>query len=297
MIRNFRHLLEYAVFRFAFFIFSLLPPEKASALGGKIGTLIGPFLGVTKKARRNLERAFPDKTDAEVKTITKDMWENIGRVIGEYPHLQTLAERHVEIVNADRLEQLKNDDKPAILFGAHLANWELTGVSLLVCGLETHAVIREPNNPYFVRFMERQRSGRGQIATIPKSPGGARQIVRHLKDGKHIGIFIDQKYNEGVETLFFGRPAMTSPAFVELAQKFKCPLVPVRMERLEGVKFRLTLYEPLEIFHDDGAAKDVRVGIDEAHALLENWIRQRPGQWIWLHRRWKNEHTRANQNQ
>ena len=102
-------------------------------------------------------------------------------------------------------------------------------------------------------------------------------------------FFIDQKYNEGVEADFFARPAMTSPAFVELAPRYRCPLLPVRMERLEGARFRMTVYEPLDVINSDGTPKDIRACIDAAHAMLQNWITDKPGQWIWLHRRWKNQ--------
>ena len=106
-------------------------------------------------------------------------------------------------------------------------------------------------------------------------------MVETLRDGGALGILIDQKYNEGLAIPFFGRPAMTSPAFVQMAQKTNCPLIPVRGERLPGAHFRVTIYPPLNI-----TEQGVEDAIAQAHMLLEEWISERPGQWLWLHRRW-----------
>ncbi|NCC22810.1 MAG: lipid A biosynthesis acyltransferase [Alphaproteobacteria bacterium] len=287
MLRKLRYFFEYAALRAAFWVFGLLSPDQASALGGLLGRTIGPRLAVSRKALRNLQEALPDRNERERQTILSEMWENLGRVMGEYPHLEFLARERVEIVNSDWLGRIRDDGREAVLFGAHLANWELTGIGLLARGLETHAVVRAPNNPLTARLLERQRTLNGRIPTIAKSSAGARQLVRTLREHRHIGILIDQKYNEGIESLFFGRPAMTSPAFVELSQRFSCPLVPVRFERLKGATFRFTFYEPVPVTNPDGTIRDVAECIAEAHSMLERWILDRPGQWIWLHRRWK----------
>lgn len=111
--------------------------------------------------------------------------------------------------------------------------------------------------------------------------------MKTLKDARSLGILIDQKYNEGIEADFFDMPAMTNPIFVQLCQRYKCPLIPVRNERLDGCSFRLTSYPPLETFNADGTSRPVEDVIKDAHQLLETWIKERPEQWMWLHHRWK----------
>ena len=131
------------------------------------------------------------------------------------------------------------------------------------------------------------RSVGGQISGHSKSSAGGKGLMKSLKSGHCAGILIDQKYNEGLSIPFFGIEAMTNPVFVQLAQKYKCALVPIRNERLEGTNFRLNVYEPIEIFDSNDAPRPIEDVIKDAHALLESWITERPEQWLWLHRRWK----------
>jgi KDO2-lipid IV(A) lauroyltransferase len=74
---------------------------------------------------------------------------------------------------------------------------------------------------------------------------------------------------------------MTSLAFIQLAKKFNCPLIPVQVERLHGANFRVTIHKPMDLTKDDATL------ITEAHTMLEGWIRQTPAHWLWLHKRWK----------
>ncbi len=114
-------------------------------------------------------------------------------------------------------------------------------------------------------------------------------MVESLKEGRYLGMLIDQKYNEGLPVSFFGREAMSSPAFVQLAQKFDCPLIPGRIERLGGAHFRVTAFAPMKIFEADGKPRQAEDVMEEAHRLLEAWIMERPEQWLWLHRRWRTD--------
>ena len=106
-------------------------------------------------------------------------------------------------------------------------------------------------------------------------------MVKTMQDERPVIIFFDQKYNQGIPSDFFGRPAMTSTAFVQLARKFDCPVLPIWMERLDGAHFRVHI-EPA--FSVDGMSDEDVVA--KAHRLLEDQIKRRPEQWLWLHRRW-----------
>ncbi len=280
-MRSVKYFLEFIALAAASFFFRLLDIDKASELGGRIGKTIGPKLPVSRVALRNLAAALPEITEERRKEIIFGMWENLGRVFGEYPHMERIGRERVEIRGLEIMEALIGSPNGSIIFGAHLANWEMTSHALEK--LRPSAVVRVPNNPWIRRMVEKRRGG----VLIPKSASGARSLVRHLKEGRHAGILIDQKYNEGIEAPFFGMPAMTSPAFVQLARKFSCPVVPVRFERTGGANFRITFYEPLKLKGPDGNPLADEECIAAAHAMLEEWIKERPEQWIWLHRRWK----------
>lgn len=268
--------------------FKVLPLDMASAMGGWLGRTIGPRMGASKKALSNLKNALPGKTDEEYNTIITGMWDNLARVIAEYPHLAQIGRERVTYEGHENIiKQIQSDNKPSIIFTAHMANWEICGASaLLQHDLAFDLIYRAPNNPWVDTLLNNARSLKGRLTTIPKSTSGARQIFKAMKNGHNMGILIDQKYNEGIAVPFFGTPAMTSPAFVELCQKFDCPLIPVRMERLDGAHFKITVKPPMTLFNQDGSPINIETAIQNAHILLEKWISQRPEQWLWLHRRW-----------
>lgn len=274
-------------------LFRALPLDTASSLGGWIGRTVGPLLPGTKTARRNLERAFPDMPRAEVESILRGMWDNLGRVIAEYPHLAEIGAKigasgpggRIELVGGERLERLRDDGKAGILVSGHFANWEVPPLTSRNLGLDVAVVYRAPNNPIVGNLLTRLR-GAATDMHIPKGAEGARTLVRLLAKGGHVGILIDQKMNDGIPVPFFGRDAMTAPAAAQLALRFGIPLCPLRMERLGGARFRVTILPPVEPPATGDRNADARILMERLNALLEQWIRERPAEWLWLHRRW-----------
>lgn len=283
-MKRVQYLLEAIILKFILFFFSILPSKTASNIGGALGGFIGPKMGASGKAMRNLQRALPNAAnDATIKA----MWQHLGRIIAEYPHLESLS-RETEVVGMEHLKAALDSENGTIFFGAHLGNWELNAAVVLTqCGVAPDLTYRAPNNPYVDKMLMDARSVGGQISGHSKSAAGGKGLMKSLKSGHCAGILIDQKYNEGLSIPFFGIEAMTNPVFVQLAQKYKCALVPIRNERLEGTNFRLNVYEPIEIFDSNDAPRPIEDVIKDAHALLESWITERPEQWLWLHRRWK----------
>ncbi len=268
------------------FIFSRLSLKKTSRYSIWIGKHVGTHLSASRKAKRHLHHALPELSTKEQDKIIQGMWINLAQVMSEYPHLEEIGQQHVEIVGLEKLKELREDRTGAIFFGAHCANWEIASPSFYTHGLEMDLVYRPPNNPWADKILNKMRSMKGKIRTYPKSPHGARQLVKALKEGRHVGILIDQKYNEGLPVPFFGTDAMTSPAFIQLAQKYKIPLIPTQCERIAPHQFRMTLHPELELFEQDGSPKPVEPLMKEAHTYLESWIKANPSQWLWLHKRW-----------
>lgn len=279
-MKKFRYFIEAALLFLAFGLFKIIGPQAASGFGGFIGRTIGPRLGASKKALANLHYALPGKTDDDYALILRDMWDNLGRVIAEFPHLKTIAQKYTVFEGLENVPA--NDGKPFVLITGHLSNWEAAHVALhVVPKIKFNLTYRPPNNPYIAGLVEACRTVEGQLPMLPKSRTGTRGMVESIAEGNPLLILIDQKYNEGVVAPFMDRPAMTSDAFVRFSQKFHAPLIPFRMERLQGCHFRLTLTPPIPA--EGRAVEDV---IADAHTLLEGWVREKPGQWLWLHRRW-----------
>jgi Kdo2-lipid IVA lauroyltransferase/acyltransferase len=281
-MKAFRYEVEAVAVAALIALFRFLPLDTASAIGGFIGRTVGPRLSVNRKASRNLARALPGRAPGEYRAIIREMWDNLGRTFAEYPHLEKIAFTRMEAVGEHHLDPVKTQDIPCILFTGHFANWETAAAYSYRIGIDLDLIYRAANNTKVDAILKRCRSMDGKLRTYPKSSQGMRQVLLALKEKRRIGILIDQKYNQGLPASFFGRTAMTSPAFATLAQKFDCPLHPARVERLGGANFRITILPAMET--QGRAVEDI---IAETHAMLEDWITERPGQWLWLHRRWR----------
>jgi KDO2-lipid IV(A) lauroyltransferase len=267
----------------------ILPLDLASAVGGAIARLIGPRLAVTRRALRNLDLVLPHLSDAERRGVIREMWDNLGRVAAEYPHLAHLRcfapAAEVELFGTEHVDQARKRGRPLIFFSGHFGNWEVASVAVRQHGVELLQVYRSSNNPDVEAIMRQLRQSLG-VEPVRKGPAGARRIVAALRHGQNLALLIDQKLNDGIAVPFFGRVAMTAPALAELALRYDCPVLPTRVDRLHGARFRVTIFSALDFTRSDDRPADVRAAMTEVNRCLEQWIRERPGQWFWLHRRW-----------
>jgi KDO2-lipid IV(A) lauroyltransferase len=271
-----------------FAFFGALPLDEASALGGWLARRLGPFTGAHRVAVLNLRRALKYKNNAEIAAITDAMWDNIGRTLAEYPHLGELMNdaSRIEVVDKTNVAaRLRHDGIGAILVGMHAGNWELSTVPGFRGGLKQHHFYRAPNNPFVDRLLIKMRAAMHQDGYLPKGGQGARQATILLKNHSHIGMLIDEKQDEGIAAPFFGRDAMTTTAPAAFARRFNVPIVADRVVRLKGARFRIYV-EPVEFITSGDRAADVIAVTKQLNLLLENWIRQNPEQWFWVHHRW-----------
>jgi KDO2-lipid IV(A) lauroyltransferase len=283
------HPIEAAVAFAAYALFKLLPLEAASAVGGWLGRTVGPCLPLSERARRNLRRAFPEKTEPEIAAIVRAMWDNLGRVAAEFPHLGEInvydPAGPVTVIGAEWVDVLRADGRPGFFFSAHFGNWEILSLGATQRGLPVDRVYRAANNR-LVEWLYRLGRAAVEGAQIPKGPGGVRQLLQSLKAGHHLGMMVDQKMNDGIPAPFFGRDAMTSTALVDLALRFDCPVVPTRVERVGGARFRLVIDPPMELVKTGQRIADIAANTARINAIVEGWVRERPDQWLWLHNRW-----------
>ena len=265
----------------------LLPLDWTSGLGGAAGRLIGPRLGVSKRARLNLRAALPELSHAEIETIVRGMWDNLGRVAFEYPHLgkiEVFAGDRVEVRGLDNLQAALDAGRRVIMFSGHLGNWEIAALAGGQYGIDVAQIYRAANNPLVDAMLARLRGDAGEL--IPKGAVASRRAVAALRRGGHLSLLADQKLNDGIAVPFFGREAMTAPALAMLALRFDCDVLPVRVERLRGARFRLTVYPKLPLPVSGDRTADTLALMTAVNRTLETWIRERPDQWFWLHRRW-----------
>ncbi len=273
-------LLLYAVLR-------LLPLEAAASFASWLFRSVGARSSLSRRARRQLALVLPDLSEPRIKAIVSGMWDNIGRICADYVHLPKLIGQRqpVELIGGEYLADAAAKGRPILLFSAHLANWEIATLAAQRRGLQPGVVYRRFNNPIIEHYARRAQRAAG-AELIPKSPAGTRRLVEKLAAGGQVIMLVDQRLNSGISVPLFGRPAMTAPAIAKLAYRFDGLVVPVRVERLKGASFRVTIEPPLDLPDTGDRAADIRNVMVQVNARLEAWIRERPEQWLWLHRRW-----------
>ena len=284
-----RYGAEAAVF-FAFMaLFRVIGLETASRLGGWIGRNIFSLLPPDRIARANLAASFPKKTKKERDTIRRTMWDNLGRVVGEYPHLDRFSPKGEDprisysLPPDMTLESLKH--QPLMFLSGHFANWEMMPILAHQIGFDGAAVVRPPNNPYIADWVARQRRINGPATMIAKH-NAARPMLAQLRGGKMLCMLVDQKLREGLAVPFFGRDAMTTPAPAALALKTGARIIMAANRRLPGARFHVTA-APLQGFVASGDdVRDLQALTAAITARIEDMVRDNPGQWLWIHQRW-----------
>jgi KDO2-lipid IV(A) lauroyltransferase len=267
------------------------PLEAWSASFGALFRVLGPLTSAHRTARRGLRLAFPDMPEAEAQTILAAQWDNFGRYLAEFPITDRLtpAGGRVDVSGAGRLKAIAEEGRPVVLISGHLSNLEIMAAAIVDAGIPCQVTYRTLNNPY---VDQRVRSGRmryGVRLFAPKGAEGARELLAALSEGRSIAMLNDQRYDAGVAAPFFGRLVMTNPAAVRLAQRFGTFIQPMSIQRVGGVRFRVIAQEPIEVPDTGDRAADIAAGVAAINAFIEARVRERPGEWWWLHKRWPRE--------
>ncbi len=283
---------EAALAALCFALLRALGPVAASNLGGRLARTIGPLLPVSRVADANLRRAMPELDAASRRTIVRGVWDNLGRTVGELPHVADLRPTACgpgwELQGAATVRMLAARSGPMVWISAHLANWELMPRAAACEGVAVALVYRNIANPYLDALVLRlrRRAVGADIPSFPKGAAGARGALGWLARGGRLAMLVDQKMNDGIESRLFGLPAMTAPAMAALALRHRCPLVPAHAERLGPARFRVVCEPPIPLPDSGDRRADVAAVTQAINDRLEAWIRARPAEWLWLHRRW-----------
>ena len=278
----------------ALFVLRRLPMEAALDFADRTARRLGPLFGRHRVALDNLRHAYPEKSEEEIRAIALDMWGNMARLAAEYIFLEQLFDYdpgrpnqgRIEARGVEIYERVAAEKKAHIIFTAHLGNFELIPIAGEAFGLHATAMFRPPNNPYIADYiLSTRRTSMGSL--LPSRAGASIALARVLEEGGNIGVLVDQKFHRGVRTSFFGRPCETSPLVPKLARQFECDVYPARCKRLPGKRYRLEMEEKLELPRGADGRIDVKASAQMLNDVVERWIREDPGQWMWFHKRWK----------
>jgi KDO2-lipid IV(A) lauroyltransferase len=212
------------------------------------------------------------------------MWGNYGRILSEYMFLSEFRfKNNIEIKGQQILDELKESNEQVIFVSGHFNNFELMAMQIEKSGINLAAIYRPLNNKFLNYFMEKIRKKYICKNQIKKGSSGTRQLLSLFKKGSSIALMIDQRVSEGILSKFFKNQALTTTIPAQFVKKFRCKVVPIYIERIEDIDFRLTVHAPID-FAEDETIDTITLKLN---SLLEKMILQNPGQWIWSHNRWK----------
>jgi len=286
-MKYFNYFIQYIFVIIAFTLFKICGLRMSSAIGGKIFEKIGPLFRSKKIIHKNIKRALPDINNENLETLTRLMWNNYGRTFAEYIFLKDFRigkfSSNIEIEGKEILEKIKKNNQQVVFVSGHLSNFELMAMFIEKNGINLLSIYRPLNNLFLNPFMEKIRRKYICKHQIKKGIGGTKNLIKYKKQNFSTALMIDQRVSEGILSPFFKQKAFTTTIPAQLVKKFNIPVVPVYIERIKDVTFRITIKNPI-FFSKEKSIENIT---DELNLELEKLILKKPEQWIWSHNRWK----------
>ena len=282
-----KYFLQFLFIIIFFSLFKILGLNISSALGGKLFEKIGPLFRSKKLIHSNLKKAFPDISLDRLNGITKMMWNNYGRVFAEYMFIKKFREdrsnKNIIIEGQEILEDIKKKNKSVVFISGHLSNFELMAMHIEKSGIKLSAIYRPLNNIFLNKIMERIRKKYICKYQIKKGIGGMKRLMHLKKLNYSTALMIDQRVSQGIRSDFFNQKALTTTIPAQLVKKFKIPIVPIFIERINNINFKIVIKNPIT-FDNEETTKTIT---DKLNLVLEKMISYKPELWIWSHNRWK----------
>ena len=286
--KTFAKFLEYIPIWIGLFFGRLMPFKMRGAFFAGLGGFLVPLIpGSRKRILSGLDRVFPDMPSDEKTHLCKAIAMNAGRTLSEILFNGSYKNRldlfDVSGPGLDVLREAKVAGKGAIIVSAHFGQWEAIRHYLKSQDLETGAVYRENNNPWYeLRFLAGIRHGGDPI--VAKSAGGNLAMVKHLRKGGFFALLVDQKFQQGHLIPFLGVDALTTTSAAELALRYDLPLVPAFGTRDDNkLNIHVEFEEPI-------VPSDALTMTGEVNDRISARIIDKPEQWYWLHKRWDDTH-------
>ena len=281
------YFIQFILTILCFIVFKILGPNLSSRLSGKIFEKIGPIFRSKRIIHSNIKKAYPNIEMKQITNIANLMWNNYGRVFAEFMFMHEFRSgklsQNIEIVGQNILENIKSNNKQVIFISGHFSNFELMAMHLEKSGINLCAIYRPLNNIFLNKFMERIRKKYICKNQIKKGIGGLKKLISFKNKNLSTALMIDQRVSEGILSNFFNEKALTTTIPAQLVKKFNIPIVPIYIERVDGLKFKIYINEPV-LFSKETSIKTIT---DELNKILEKMVIKKPDQWIWSHNRWK----------
>lgn len=285
-----RHLLELAVFLAARGAIRALPHRAARPLGAALGALA---YVVDLRHRRvvagNLARVYPEWAPRRRRQVARACFRHFGATVldtlscGRFDAVE-LCER-LTLEGWEHVVAAQEAGRGALLLSAHLGNWEMAGHALGLYRGPLHTLARPFDNPLVYTRYSRERARFGQMLVAKQ--GAAVRLFRVLRKGGTVGILMDQRVrpSQGIQVPFFGHPALATPLPASLSLRIGAPAVPVFAYPEAAGRYRVVA-QPAIL--PEGEGEEAVAALTARYlAVIEERIRARPAQWLWMHRRWR----------
>ena len=282
-----KYFFEFIFIYILLIIFRIIGYKNASNFGAIIGKRIGPLFRSNTKIQSNLSNSNIGNSQEDRKYIIENMWSNYGRILSEYVYLKKFRSNmlgdFVKIEGLNYLNEIKNNNEQVVFISGHFNNFELMAMEIEKAGINLCAIYRPLNNPFLNIIMEKIRKNYICKNQIKKGKSGTRDLLNLFKENFSVALMIDQRVSEGEDIKFFNRSAKTTTIPAQLAKKYGCSIVPVYIERIKKLHFKLYFNKPIK-FDDKFSIEQISL---ELNKILEKMILKKPDQWIWSHNRWK----------
>ena len=282
-----KYFLQFILIIFSFLIFKILGPKISSYVSGKIFEIIGPYFRSKKIIHSNIKKAFPKISFEDLNKLTNSMWNNYGRVFAEYVFIKDFRNgklsSKIKIDGKEIIDEIKKSNQQVIFISGHLSNFELMAMYLDKSGISLSAIYRPLNNIFLNRIMEKIRKKYICKNQVKKGIGGLKELINLKKKNFSTALMIDQRVSEGIFSTLFNQKALTTTIPAQLVKKFNIPVIPVYIERIKDLEFKIIVYKPIQ-FSKDMSTQSIT---DKLNLILQNMILKKPDQWIWSHNRWK----------
>ena len=282
-----KYFLQFILIIFSFLIFKILGPKISSYVSGKIFEIIGPYFRSKKIIHSNIKKAFPKISFEDLNKLTNSMWNNYGRVFAEYVFIKDFRNgklsSKIKIDGKEIIDEIKKSNQQVIFISGHLSNFELMAMYLDKSGISLSAIYRPLNNIFLNSIMEKIRKKYICKNQVKKGIGGLKELINLKKKNFSTALMIDQRVSEGIFSNLFNQKALTTTIPAQLVKKFNIPVIPVYIERIKDLEFKIIVYKPIQ-FSKDMSTQSIT---DKLNLILQNMILKKPDQWIWSHNRWK----------
>ncbi|MFN9368102.1 MAG: lysophospholipid acyltransferase family protein [Planctomycetia bacterium] len=288
-------LATYAAVRVLICVIQALPRATCERGARRLSSFLANRLRIRRQVvRDNLRTAFPE-FDAETRRETaRKMWEHLLLMVVELAHANRVITRptwrhYLHIHGMEDFVRLLWLDRPKVVLSGHFGNFELAAYLFGLFGFRVFSVARELDNPLLDRFVTEFRESRGQ-RILPKK-GSAPDVALVLDENGAIGLLGDQAAGpKGCWVDFFGRPASVHKAIGVFALSSSAPVLVCSATRRGGLfDYDLRLEGVADPASGSPETADLRTLSQWYTSLLEQAIRRAPGQYWWVHRRWRGE--------